>query len=272
MSDIENNEPVRALDNLKKQIFDEYERMRPEDTFKFACHPGVPCFNKCCTDVNIFLTPYDIIRLKNRLGIDSEEFLARYTLMPIDDVQHYPVVLLKMEDNEVKSCPWVDMKTGCTVYEDRPWPCRMFPIGKASPKLDEAMPFYFTMHEDVCVGWNEDKTWTIQEWIENQQVQEYDEMGELFKKITLHDFFGDGGKLSPPQMEMFHMVCYNLDKFRVFVFESTFLKRFIVEPERIEKMKNDDVELLKFGYEWLRFALFHEQTMTINEEALPDKK
>ena len=35
--------------------------------FSFACHPDVPCFTKCCSDLDLALTPYDVLRLKNRL-------------------------------------------------------------------------------------------------------------------------------------------------------------------------------------------------------------
>jgi len=258
-----------AIDKLKKSVFDNYDRLKEDSSFKFGCHPGVACFNKCCSDVNIFLTPYDIIRLKNRLGIDSEEFLTRYTLMPIHEKQHYPVVMFKMRDDETKACHLVDPEKGCTVYEDRPWPCRMFPIGKASPKLDEADPFYFLMKEDVCVGWEEDTQWTIKSWIENQEVKKWDDAGEKFKDITLHDFFSEN-KLSPPQMEMFHMVAYNLDKFRLFVFNTSFLNKFDVDAETVEKMKTDDEALLDFGYLWLRFALFREKTMKIKDEVAED--
>ena len=38
------------------------------DTFKFSCHKGIKCFTACCSDTNIILGPYDIHRLKKRLG------------------------------------------------------------------------------------------------------------------------------------------------------------------------------------------------------------
>ena len=43
-------------------------RLRAGDTFRFRCHPGVGCFNRCCRNLNLFLYPYDVIRLRNRLG------------------------------------------------------------------------------------------------------------------------------------------------------------------------------------------------------------
>ncbi len=47
----------------------------PDTPFRFACNPGVACFNECCRDLNQFLTPYDVLRLKRGLGLSSRQFL-----------------------------------------------------------------------------------------------------------------------------------------------------------------------------------------------------
>jgi len=260
---------MKEIENLKKKILKEYPRLNKDSKFKFRCHPGVSCFNDCCGDVNIFLTPYDIIRLKNRLGITSGEFLSKYTIAPFDRNLKYPVVMLKMEDDERKSCPLVS-KDGCTVYEDRPWACRMYPLGLASPtegNEEVTDDFYFLLEEDVCKGFKEDREISVSEWIEDQGIAEYDEIGRLFQEIALHPALqGDQG-LSEKKIEMFFMVCYNIDAFKKFVFESSFLDKFDVDTATQEKIKNDDVELMKFGFNWLRFALFGEKTMQIKQAA-----
>jgi len=260
------------IQNLKETILKEYPRLTKESKFKFSCHKNVSCFNKCCSDVNIFLTPYDIIRLKNKLKISSQEFLDKYTFLPIDEKQNHPVVMLKMGDDENKSCPFVTDE-GCSVYEDRPWSCRMFPLGVASP-VDSAQngdtEFYFLLHESVCKGFEEDEGWTVDEWIKDQKVEDYTQMGELFKEISLHDFFRKGKRLEPAKQEMFYTVCYNIDKFREFVFESTFLKRFDIDEDTVKKIKEDDKELLIFGYKWLRYCLFGEKTMQVKKELVKE--
>ncbi len=258
----------REIERLKETILKEYPRLSEESEFCFKCHKDVPCFNACCGDVNIFLTPYDIIRLKNRLGITSGEFLARYTLSPFDENTKFPVILLKMEDNEKKSCPFVG-EQGCGVYEDRPWPCRMYPLGLASPKDDPQVggdDFFFVLNEDVCQGHLEDHKYTVREWIEDQGIAEYSEIGELYKDITLHDFFQKGGQLEPQKMEMFFTACYNVDKFRDFVFQSSFLQKFEVDEDTQRRIKEDDVEMLKFSYQWIRFAFFGEDTIRIRTD------
>lgn len=264
---------MREIDQLKETILKEYPRLTEESSFTFECHKNISCFNECCGDVNIFLTPYDIIRLKNNLGLKSWEFLKKYTLSPFDENLKYPVILLKMNEDEKKSCPFVS-KNGCRVYHDRPWSCRMYPLGLASPKEDDQgnREFYFLLRESICKGFTEKKKQSVREWLKDQGIDDYNKMGEYFKEITLHDFFRRGGDLDPAKIEMFFTVCYNIDKFREFVFGSSFFDKFEVSKALKDKIKEDDVELLKFGYNWLRFALFGEKTMRVKADVLEAKK
>jgi Fe-S-cluster containining protein len=265
---------MREIERLKEEILKEYPRLDKNNEFTFACHPGVACFNDCCRDVNIFLTPYDIIRLKNSLGISSAEFLSKYTVSPFDKNLKYPVILLQMNEDDSKSCPFVG-EAGCRVYDDRPWACRMYPLGLASPKegVDpKNEEFYFLLEEAICKGFREKTKQTIADWLEDQGINEYNANGEQFKELTLHKYFEDGPNLTPEKMEMFFLACYNIDTFRDFVVRSSFFDKFEVDDETRRKIEKDDVELLKFGYEWLRFAIFGEKTLKINDVVLEAKK
>jgi Fe-S-cluster containining protein len=259
---------------LQDEILGDHPRLEPEDKFKFRCHPGVPCFNTCCADVNIFLSPYDVLRLTERLGISSTEFLEKYTLLPVQKEMNTPVVLLKMQENEEKSCHFLT-EEGCGVYTDRPWPCRMYPVGLATSRDTEdgfsGERFYFLMKEDACQGHNEGERdgveWTVREFMDDQEVDAYDEWGEAFKELTLHKFFDEYGPLPASKMEMFFNATYDLEKFRKFVFESTLLERFEVDEDFIHQMKESNEALLRFGFLWIRFAVFGEPTMRVREEA-----
>ena len=91
-------------------------RVGLKNRFKFKCHPGVSCFTKCCRGINIILTPYDVILLKNRLGLSSEEFLAIYTEPHSMEKTDLPVVTLKLLDDGQKCCPFV-RDDGGSVYQ-----------------------------------------------------------------------------------------------------------------------------------------------------------
>ncbi|MHC4942204.1 MAG: YkgJ family cysteine cluster protein [Planctomycetota bacterium] len=260
------SDELKNLQRLKEEVLKDYPRMDMDSRFRFSCHPKVSCFNHCCGDVNIFLTPYDVMRMKNRLGISSTEFMNKFTALPIDRNQRFPVILFRMKDEEGKPCPFVDQEKGCTIYEDRPWSCRMYPLGMASPKEGNVrgeQEFYFLMKEDVCRGHEEDHDFTVREWLENQGIAEYDRKGKEFKELTLHDFFEKGEQLSPQQMEMFYTACYDLDKFREFIFDTSFLERFHVEDTTVKEIKEDDEALLSFAFRWLRYCLFGEPTLKV---------
>jgi len=237
--------------------------------FRFACHPGLDCFTDCCANVNILLTPLDVLQLSRRLGLETGDFLRRHTLTPFTKELQLPVVVLKMNDDEKKTCPFVGDQ-GCTVYQARPWSCRMYPLAMALPPAragQEPEPMYFLFEDDFCHGHGQGQDWTVESWQANQGLAERDHLEEGFRRVVTHPWFIGGRQLDIRRMDMFYTACYDLDAFRRFVFDTTFLKRFEMEDELIEKLRSDDEELLQFAFRWLRFALFAEPTMQVRPDA-----
>lgn len=254
------------MDNHDGMANIEPVRLGPKDTFKFNCHSGVKCFTRCCKDINIILTPYDIIRLKNRVGLSSEEFLTLYTEPHILEKTDLPVVTLKLlegqaSDSDSQACPFV-RENGCLVYEDRPTTCRYYPLGVASLSHKEDPgdgEFYFFVHEPHCLGFEEEKEWTVSQWRQDQGVDIHDKINAAWTDLVVRK------RSFPPNMhwteqtkKMFFLISYNIDKFREFVFESSFLQRYEVDDATLEKMKNDEIALLEFGLKWLKWMLFKE--------------
>ncbi|MGB6010266.1 MAG: YkgJ family cysteine cluster protein, partial [Desulfobacterales bacterium] len=114
------------MDTPDKMANIEPVRLGLDSRFSFKCHSNVKCFTKCCRGINIVLTPYDIIRLKRRLQLSSEAFLAVYTTPQLLEKTDLPVVTLKLMDDDMQSCPFVT-DAGCIIYEDRPTTCRYYP-------------------------------------------------------------------------------------------------------------------------------------------------
>jgi hypothetical protein len=50
------------------------------------------------------------------------------------------------------------------------------------------------------------------------------------------------------------MVMYDLDRFRRFIFQSPFLEKFPLNEEVKQRVFEDDLELLKFGFDYLKMA------------------
>ena len=135
----------------KKQNVKGKSKLRLESVhpFKFRCHPGVSCFTGCCRDITILLTPYDVLRLKKGLGISSDQFLEEHTIIIPKKGLLIPMVVLKMNETD-KRCPFVTDE-GCTVYHDRPWPCRMYPLDMNSDGT-----FSLITDSSHCLGLNEE--------------------------------------------------------------------------------------------------------------------
>ncbi|MCK4388802.1 MAG: YkgJ family cysteine cluster protein [Desulfobacterales bacterium] len=231
-----------------------------ESRFKFACHKGMKCYTHCCSDLNIILTPYDIIRMKNRLGLTCDQFLAIYTKPEMMVRTKVPVITLRMLDDDKKSCPFVTPE-GCAIYEDRPVTCRYYPLGMASFREQDIQPtgedFYFMVRESHCLGFHSDREWTVSEWRKDQGVEPYDEINKGWMEFMLKKkSFGFQMELSEESRRMFFMVSSNVDRLKRFILESSFLDKYDVEKDILEQIRTDEVALLKFGFDWLQSALF----------------
>ncbi|MBW1889579.1 MAG: YkgJ family cysteine cluster protein [Deltaproteobacteria bacterium] len=262
------------MESLEKMANIDPVQLGPDSKFSFECHKGVKCFTKCCSGIRITLTPYDIIRLKKRLQLTSEEFLAIYTEPHLLEKTDLPMVTLKMGSDAKESCPFL-REDGCFLYEDRPTTCRYYPLGVATLSHKEgadAEGFYFFVNEPHCLGFEEDKAWTVREWRQDQGVDIHDEINSDWTDLVVRKrSFPPNIKLTDKAKEMFFMVSYNIDKFRRFVFESTFLQRYNVDPDVREKIKNDEIELLKFGIDWLKEIFFKQTTPEEQAQATAGK-
>jgi Fe-S-cluster containining protein len=239
--------------------------------FKFSCHKGVKCFTACCSNINIVLPPYDLLRLRKRLGMTSEDFINQYCEIEILAKTLLPVITLKMKNDDKRSCPFVT-PDGCTVYEDRPNICRYYPIGMATLRKKEAEggkdEFYFMTKEDHCKGFEEDREWTIDAWRKDQEADLYDEVNRGWMEILIKKKSFGEKEFPDIKNKMFFMVSTNTDYFREFVFGSSFLETYEIPEERIEKVRTDDAELLKLAYDWLRSAMFAEETLPFKQGVL----
>ncbi len=249
---------------------------------KFRCHPGVRCFTACCGGIKIVLTPYDILQLTKRLDMPAHEFLHMFTEPTYLEKTDMPGVQLKLRQEDNK-CPFVTPE-GCTVYSDRPTACRYYPIGMAdfheggtrdaqgNELESEEEKFFFIVKEEHCKGFEEDKVWTIEEWRVDQGVDVRDEMNRDWLRLVMRrKSFGHQASLSDQAKRMFFMASTDLASFRRFIFESSFLDTYEIDEETIEKIRDDDVELMHFSFVYLAATLFGAQGLKIKEEKVRAK-
>lgn len=230
------------------------------DTFSFRCHAQLPCFTQCCRNLNLFLYPYDVLRLKSALDVTSEQFIDRHVDVVLREHHYFPEVLLRMADNDQRTCPFL-MPDGCRVYMDRPHTCRTFPV-EQGVRFDSAAgrstPVAFFRPPEFCLGQHETRQWTVEDWNKDQESQRHHAFNLRWaevRRLFENDPWGAAGPQGP-KAKMAFMAVYNLDRFRDFVFHSSFLKRFQVQAALVKKLHRSDEELLTLGFEWIRFFVW----------------
>ncbi|HBI16036.1 MAG TPA: zinc/iron-chelating domain-containing protein [Desulfobulbaceae bacterium] len=251
------------------------KKLTLDSRLKFRCHPGVRCFTACCHSIKIILTPYDILILRRRLGIPAHEFITEYTEPTYLEKTDMPGVQIKLRE-DTKGCPFVTPQ-GCTVYSDRPSACRYYPVGMADfheGGIENAgeEKFFFIVKEPHCKGFEEDKEWTIREWRADQGVDIRDEMNkEWLRLIMRRKSFGHQASLSEAAKRMFFMASTDLDSFRNFIFNSSFLDTYEMDEQTLAAIREDDEALMHFSFRYLANTLFGAQGMQIRKEKLEAK-
>ncbi|MCB1867030.1 MAG: YkgJ family cysteine cluster protein [Gammaproteobacteria bacterium] len=242
-------------------------------SLKFRCHKGISCFNACCKKADITLTPYDVIRLKDRLGKSSADFLKEHTVPFRMDKDGLPGAKLKTTDEGV--CNFMNDE-GCSVYSDRPTACRYYPLGHMSmlstgAKTDET--HYFLVQEDHCKGHQEDHEQNIAGYLKEQETAQYDEMNREWLQLMLKRRSMGPTVGRPPEatLQMFFMCSYDMDRFRRFVLSENFRRTYELGASAYEVFERQDLSLMQFGVRFMRQAFFGERTIPEREGAWEER-
>jgi uncharacterized protein len=236
---------------------------------EFSCHKGIGCWNACCANIDISLTPYDIIRLKRRLGISSTQLLQDFTVPYEMEKDGIAGVKFRSVDGGT-ACRFMRPE-GCSVYEDRPTACRYYPVALLSMrKQDEYVDSqsYALVKEGHCKGHEVARSLTVDEYRSEQGVIEYDELARGWRQLVLKKKSA-GPAIGAPSLksrQLFFMACYDIDTFHDFVESDAFGKLFKLGNDEKALLMADDVELMQFAFRFLKQVLFGEKTIALDEE------
>jgi Fe-S-cluster containining protein len=250
-------------------------QLTQDDSFQFSCHKGIACFNKCCQNIDIMLAPYDVLRLKKRLGLESRDFLDNFTRDFAMDGHGMPGLKLATKD-ESPACVFLT-PGGCGVYSDRPSACRYYALGllsmrkKDSPTDEDS---YFVVKEDHCLGHQEPKTQTVRDYRKEQGLEEYDAINREWRQIVLKKRSSGPtvGKPSARSMELFFLASYDIDGFRKFISAPGFTELFELDAAEKEAMLANEEALLRFAFRFLKQALFGEISIPVRADAADKRR
>lgn len=235
-----------------------HERLELTDTFQFSCSKGLRCFGSCCRNRDLTLTPYDVLRLKNNLRLHSDDFLTRHTQYRLDPSTGFPLISIKLGPAPEKLCPFL-IQDGCSVYEDRPTVCRLFPLARVSgfgQGTASHEEFFYTLPATGCLGMMEERPLTVERWLSEQGMDPYRAANDNMLHLLFHPRRGRDRPLNEKQLQKIFVSLYNLDVFREFVFKTKFFEAFPVDSRTQSLIDKDDPKLLQLGFSYLRTDLF----------------
>lgn len=245
------------------------EELKLDDSFAFRCYPGIECFNDCCMNIDIILTPYDILRLARHFGISTTQFIKEFTMRYEMDGHGMPGLKMKPVDGG-SACRFV-LEQGCAVYENRPTACRYYALGtmgirrKNSAELEDA---YFIVKEPHCKGHEQDRKITVREYRQEQQVEDYDRANKEWLDIIVKKRSA-GPTVGAPSERSFQLwfLAYDTDAFRSFSQSESFNALFDLTDEERDALDNDDAATISFSTRYLKQVLFGEMTIPLKPGA-----
>jgi uncharacterized protein len=249
-------------------------QLKLDDTFRFRCSKGIPCFNKCCHNADIMLAPYDVLRLKKHLNLNAREFIDSATTDYAMDAHGMPGLKLATRPDST-ACVFLT-SNGCGVYDDRPSACRYYALGLLSMRKKDAPreeDTFFVVKEDHCLGHYENHTQTVSQYRAEQGLEDYDRMNREWRQIVLKKRSAGPaiGNPTPRSLQLFFMASYDLDGFRAFVSSTGFRELFELDPAVEAELQADDEKLLQFAYRYLKQALFGELTIPVKQHAAAER-
>ena len=233
-------------------------QLADNEKFTFRCHPGIDCFNECCRQLELALSPYDVLRLKQALGITSDEFLEKYGIVEETGESAYPAVYLTMVDDGRASCPFVTSR-GCSIYEGRPGACRTYPVGRGVSLHDGGkQELYVLLTEPHCHGFIDEREQDIAQWNSDQGLESYNLFNDLLLPFLQHEKIRNGYRPDEAEKDLFLLALYNLDVLRSRISMDEIISITGSHQAGAEKILNSDEELLQFAIRWLHKKLYNE--------------
>lgn len=242
------------------ELPDYVSRVEKDEKFCFDCHPGVPCFTNCCRELELALTPYDVLRLRRATKLHSKEVINRYIIIEQTCSDVFPRLYLTMVDDGNTSCVFVSPE-GCTIYENRPGACRAYPTGRGAIRNNQGQieDIFVLLKEDHCKGFSEQKSQTAPEYISDQGLEVYNHFNDKVAALLQHEQVRNGKTFTKTAINHFTLALYDIDTFRERLIACNLPDTPPLTEEQKELFARDDEALLSFGIEWATKRLFGQE-------------
>lgn len=152
-----------------------------KDSFTFSCERCTVC----CRDREnspIILSPYDAYRIEQRLQMQPSEWVEKYSTKILGSESELPLLLLKYRPDEEggNKCPFVE-RDGCSIYDDRPTVCRLYPLGRIVDR--DLKSYFFKIKTASHCSPNNKKRQTLEDWLAKVEAEPYLDWNDKFNSL-----------------------------------------------------------------------------------------
>lgn len=225
-------------------------RLSPGESFSFLCHSDIDCFTHCCRQLELALTPYDVLRLRHATKLSSTDLLRNYIIIEQDEADIFPRYYLTMVDDGQASCVFVT-DAGCAVYQHRPGACRTYPMGRGVTRENNRIKeFFVLLREPHCLGFAEQTDQTVSSYSKSQDLETYNRFNDMLTEIQQQQNIRNGMRLTPTQFSAYKLALYDIDTFR------QKMTGHLVDDDTSAIETLGDEDLLAFSFRWLKNELF----------------
>lgn len=138
--------------------------------FKFKCQLTA-C---CCTNMEIFLNPYDILQIAKKCSITTTEVLEKYILFLKDKESGILRPILKSARTGL--CEF-NLNKLCTTHSHRPLSCRLFPLGRIDGE-------FYLQEAEFCQGLEINETVQLSDYLKSDDGRIYIEIADIYHNIV----------------------------------------------------------------------------------------
>lgn len=138
--------------------------------FRFKCQMTA-C---CCTNMEIFLNPYDILQISKKCSLTTTEVLEKYILFLKDKESGLIRPIVKSARSGL--CDF-NLNKLCSIHSHRPLSCRLFPLGRIDGD-------FYLQEAKFCQGLEINDTVQLSDYLKDDEGTVYVEMTDIYHKIT----------------------------------------------------------------------------------------
>ncbi|KAF0091344.1 MAG: hypothetical protein FD141_1133 [Fusobacteria bacterium] len=138
--------------------------------FRFKCQMTA-C---CCTNMEIFLNPYDILQIANQCSITTSEVLEKYILFLKD--KESGIIRPIFKSARTGLCDF-NLNKLCTIHSHRPLSCRLFPLGRIDGD-------FYLQEAKFCQGLENNDIVQLSDYLKDDDGNIYLEMTDIYHKIV----------------------------------------------------------------------------------------